>query len=322
MRIGPYLLPNNLILAPMAGVSDQPFRQLCARFGAGLTVSEMVISHGHLQQHPRTLEKLDYRDDDGLRCVQILGNHPQDMAQAARLNVQRGAQIIDINMGCPAKKVCSAAAGSALMRDEPLVAQILRAVVAAVEVPVTLKMRTGWDTENRNALTIAKIAEDSGIQAVTVHGRSRACKFAGEAEYRTIAEVKQAVNIPVIANGDIDSPQKARQVLAYTGADALMIGRAAQGQPWIFSAILAESHQKKPFAQSLTEVKTTVLHHLDTIYHFYGWNRGVRMARKHIGWYFDRLGGLPPERKLAINLAESTEQQFALVAAAFNDLTR
>lgn len=319
MRIGPYELSNNLLLAPMAGVTDKPFRRLCSEWGAGLTVSEMVISQNHLQTHPRTLQKTDFQGELGLRSVQILGTDPEQMAAAARLNRERGAQIIDINMGCPAKKVCSVAAGSALLRDEGRVEKILQAVVAAVDVPVTLKIRTGWDLANRNAVNVAKIAEQSGIQALTVHGRSRACKFEGRAEYDTIRAVKRAVGIPIIANGDIDSPAKASQVLDYTRADAVMIGRAAQGQPWIFRDILAELSGQKPGAPlTLRQIQTIVLQHLQALYDFYGPLPGVRIARKHISWYFARIGELPPQQKQSINLAQHPDQQLALVDAAFN----
>lgn len=319
MRIGPYLLPNNLLLAPMAGVTDKPFRRLCTQWGAGLTVSEMVISHAHLQHHPRTLQKTDSRGEMGLRSVQILGTEPEQMAMAARLNRERGAQIIDINMGCPAKKVCSVAAGSALMRDEARVEKILRAVVNAVDIPVTLKIRTGWDLANRNAVNIACIAEQAGIQALAVHGRSRACKFEGAVEYETIREVKRAVSLPVIANGDIDSAEKVRQVLEYTGADAVMIGRAALGCPWIFRDIQAKlSGETRYTAPSLSQIKTIVFQHLHDLYDFYGPLAGVRIARKHIGWYFARLGNLPPEHKQTINLAQHPDKQLALVDAAFN----
>ncbi len=321
MRIGPYQLPNQLLLAPMAGITDSPFRQLCSEFGAGLTVSEMVISNAELQHHPRTLKKTDYSGESGLRSVQILGTSPEQMADAARLNRDRGAQIIDINMGCPAKKVCSVAAGSALLKDESLVERILSAVVNAVEIPVTLKIRTGWDLSNRNALTIAQIAENCGIQALTIHGRSRACKFNGHAEYDTIKQVKQAVSIPIIANGDIDSAAKARQVLAHTGADAVMIGRAAQGRPWIFREIHAELNQLGYTPLSLIEIKTVIERHLESLYRFYGSISGVRIGRKHIGWYFDHLGGLPAAEKAAINRAEQAEQQLALVNASFNLIT-
>lgn len=318
MKIGPYILPNNVILAPMAGITDRPFRQLCSEFGAGLVVSEMLISNTTLQNHPRTLKKADLSADTGLRSVQILGADPAQMAAAAKLNQQRGAQIIDINMGCPAKKVCSTAAGSALLRDEPLVARILEAVVAAVDIPVTLKIRTGWNPQNRNAVKIARIAEQSGIQALTIHGRSRACKFEGYAEYETIKSVKQIAKIPIIANGDIDSADKAKQVLDYTGADAVMIGRAAQGRPWIFREITANLQGTPQTPLSLTEIKTVIARHLENLYSFYGKDTGVRIARKHIGWYFDRLGALPAAQKLAINQAQDTRLQLDLVDASFN----
>lgn len=322
MKIGPYHLPNNVLLAPMAGITDNPFRRLCTQFGAGLTVSEMVISHSELQQHPRTLQKTDYSDQSGLRSVQILGTDPQLMAAAARLNQDRGAQIIDINMGCPAKKVCSVAAGSALLKNESLVERILTAVVSAVDVPVTLKIRTGWDLASRNAVKIARIAENSGIQALTIHGRSRACKFNGNAEYDTIKQVKQVVSLPIIANGDIDSAEKARQVLNYTGADAIMIGRAAQGKPWIFKELQAKlSDHEAYYPPSLSEIKNVMNQHLDNLYSFYGNTSGVRIARKHIAWYFDQLGNLPSEQKKQINLAQQPAQQLALVNAAFHFIT-
>lgn len=322
MQIGPYRLPSNIILAPMAGVTDNPFRRLCADFGAGLTVSEMVISNSELQQHPRTLKKADFNGETGLRSVQILGTEPQQMAAAARLNRERGAQIIDINMGCPAKKVCSVAAGSALLKDEALVERILSAVVAAVDVPVTLKIRTGWDATHRNAIKIAQIAEQCGVQALTIHGRTRACKFNGSAEYDTIKHVKQSVGIPIIANGDIDSAEKARQVLNYTGADAIMIGRAAQGKPWIFRELHGKlSENGETFSISLPEIKTVINRHLENLYSFYGATSGVRIARKHIGWYFDQLGTLSAEQKKQINQAQQPAQQLALVNASFNFIT-
>ncbi len=319
MQIGPYQLPNNILLAPMAGITDNPFRRLCAQFGAGLTVSEMVIANGDLQHHPRTLQKIDYNGETGLRSVQILGTEPKQMADAARLNQERGAHIIDINMGCPAKKVCSAAAGSALLKHEGLVEKILSSVVNAVELPVTLKIRTGWDLSNRNAVNIARIAERCGIQALTIHGRSRACKFEGKAEYDTIKQAKSSVGIPIIANGDIDHAEKARQVLEYTGADAVMIGRAALGRPWIFREIQTKLSDSRFFLPlSLSEINAIVNRHLDNLYCFYGTTRGVRIARKHIHWYFEQLGGLPIEQKNLINQAQQPEQQFALVNASFN----
>ncbi len=317
MQIGSYQLKNNLILAPMAGVSDAPFREICAEFGAGLTVSEMVASNPMLRNNTGTLLRAKHGENNGVRSVQILGTNPHDLAQAARFNVENGAQIIDINMGCPAKKVCSVAAGSALLRDEMLVKQILDAVVNAVDVPVTLKIRTGWDKESRNALTIAKIAEDSGIAALTIHGRTRACKFEGLAEYDTIKQVKQAVSIPIIANGDIDSPEKAYFVLEKTGADAIMIGRAAQGNPWLFSQI---SHfleyatlTEKP---SIDDIHTVLISHLEKLYSFYGAGMGVRLARKHISWYFRAIEGVDSLLKQQINQTLEPKEQLRLVSLA------
>jgi len=322
MQIGHHQLPNNILLAPMAGITDNPFRRLCTQFGAGLTVSEMLISNTDLQHHPRTLKKADFSGEIGLRSVQILGTDPEQMAAAARLNQDRGAQIIDINMGCPAKKVCSVAAGSALLKDEALVERILSRVVQAMEIPVTLKIRTGWDLAHRNALKIAQIAENCGIQALTIHGRSRACKFNGFAEYDTIKQVKRSVSIPVIANGDIDSPEKALHVLNYTGADAIMIGRASQGKPWIFKEIANKlSGNDNAPTISLSEIKAVINQHLDNLYSFYGSTSGVRIARKHIGWYFDRLGSLSAEQKRQINQAQQPAHQLALVNASFNFIT-
>ena len=319
MKIGPYTLENNLILAPMAGISDRPFRALCKQFGAGLAVSEMVASNPALREHKRTLLKADHTGETGLRSVQILGTNPQQMADAARFNAQRGAQIIDINMGCPAKKVCSVAAGSALLRDEALVKKILDAVVNAVDIPVTLKIRTGWDLHSRNAVDIARIAEDSGIAALTLHGRTRACKFNGQAEYVTIKAVKQAVNMPIIANGDIDSAEKAGYVLAATGADAIMIGRAAQGNPWLFEQIghflKTGKALEKPTDMA---IHGTLLSHLDQLYSFYGNASGVRIARKHIGWYFKHLGAISQDTKNNINQATCPSRQLALINSAFN----
>ena len=321
MKIGPYQLENKLILAPMAGISDLPFRSLCKQQGAGLAVSEMVASNPALRDHKRTLLKADHKDEMGLRSVQILGTHPEQMADAARYNAERGAQIIDINMGCPAKKVCSVAAGSALLRDEALVKKILEAVVNAVDIPVTLKIRTGWDSHNRNAVDIAKIAENSGIAALTLHGRTRACKFNGQAEYETIKAVKQAVNNPIIANGDIDSAQKASYVLDTTGADAIMIGRAAQGNPWIFSQI---DHFLKTGKQldkpSTSDIHNTLLIHLEQLYNFYGDLSGVRIARKHIGWYFKHFDTISVETRYQLNQAITPTRQLALINSAFNHL--
>ena len=284
--IGPYRLPNPLIVAPMAGVTDRPFRLLCRRLGAGLAVSEMVIADSSLWHTRKSRLRLDHRGEPEPRSVQIAGGDAEMLANAARMNAEHGAQIIDINMGCPAKKVCNKAAGSALMRDETLVGEILEAVVAAVDVPVTLKMRTGWDQDNRNAVTIARMAENAGIQALAVHGRTRADAYRGAAEYDTIAEVKSRVGIPVFANGDITSPAVARQVLDHTGADGLLIGRAAQGSPWIFREILHFLETGQTLAPpALDEVEQILAEHLDALHDFYGEVMGPRIARKHVGWY-------------------------------------
>jgi len=287
-KIGPYTLPNPLIVAPMAGVTDRPFRLLCRQLGAGLAVSEMVIADSKLWHTRKSRTRMDHRGEPGPIAVQIAGGDPEMLASAARQNAGFGAQIIDINMGCPAKKVCNKAAGSALMKDEALVREILEAVVSAVDVPVTLKMRTGWDREHRNAPVIARMAEDAGIQALAIHGRTRADKYNGDAEYDTIAEVKSAVSIPVFANGDISSPEKARQVLQHTGADGLLIGRAAQGNPWIFREILhfLETGRRLP-PPPLSEVEQVLTGHLDALHDFYGETMGVRIARKHVGWYLE-----------------------------------
>ncbi|MGB4945666.1 MAG: tRNA dihydrouridine synthase DusB [Candidatus Competibacter denitrificans] len=286
MHIGPYLLDPPVFLAPMAGVSDRPFRQLCRALGAGLTVSEMVSANPALWDSRKTRLRLDHTGEPGPRSVQILGTDPATMAEAARLNVEYGADIIDINMGCPAKKVCGTLAGAALLRDESLVGRILDAVVNAVPVPVTLKIRTGWDLTHRNGLAIARIAEQAGIRALTVHGRTRACGYSAPVDYAAIHTIKQAVNMPVIANGDITSPEKARWVLDSTGADAVMIGRAAQGQPWIFREIAhyLTTGQRLP-PPGLAEIGQSVLTHLQHLHHFYGEPTGVRIARKHLGWY-------------------------------------
>ncbi len=301
----------------MAGVTDKPFRRICAEFGAGLTVSEMASALEHLQRHPRTQKKTEL-NPAALESVQIIGADPRQMALAARMHADRGAAIIDINMGCPAKKVCQVAAGSALLRDEKLVADILAAVVSAVSVPVTLKIRTGWDLANRNAVSILRIAEQNGVQMLTVHGRSRACKFEGQAEYDTIRQVKQAARIPIIANGDIDSPEKAMAVLKYTGADGLMIGRAAQGRPWLFREMLCKMRGLPYAAPGLTEIQEVINRHLESLYEFYGAVTGVRMARKHLNWYWQRLGGLPADVKAAINQAEQPGRQLALVNATLD----
>jgi tRNA-dihydrouridine synthase B len=292
MQIGNHILKNNLVVAPMAGVTDRPFRQLCKKLGAGLAVSEMVTSNSLLYGSEKTRRRANHEGEVDPISVQIAGADPKMMAEAARYNVDNGAQIIDINMGCPAKKICNVMAGSALLKDEPLVSQILKAVVGAVNVPVTLKIRTGWDKDNRNAVQIAKMAEDIGVQALAMHGRTRACLYNGDAEYDTIRAVKQAINIPLIANGDITTPEKAKYVLDYTGADAVMIGRAAQGRPWIFREIehylKTGTHLLPP---TVEEIHTVMLEHINDLYGFYGDLAGMRVARKHISWYTKGLAG-------------------------------
>ncbi len=318
MQIGHYSLKNNLLLAPMAGITDQPFRNLCRELGAGLAVSEMVASNPALKENPRTLRKALHNDETGVRSVQILGTDPIQMAYAAQLNEERGADIIDINMGCPAKKVCAVAAGSALLRNEALVARILTAVVEAVSIPVTLKIRTRWDNQTRNALNIAQLAEKTGIAALTIHGRTRTCKFQGEAEYDTIKHVKQQVKIPIIANGDITCPEKAVYVLNYTGADALMIGRGAQGNPWIFQQILDYVTTGVYATPELSHIQQRMFQHFTQLYAFYGESLGVKMARKHIGWYFQRLGNLPVTLKNTLYQAETPTAQLAELNASFD----
>ena len=320
MQIGPHSIVPGLILAPMAGVTDKPFRQLCKQLGAGLAVSEMTISNPKLWHTQKSLHRMDHVGEPAPISVQIAGTEPAQLAEAARYNVDHGAQIIDINMGCPAKKVCNAWAGSALMRDEALVARILHAVVAAVDVPVTLKIRTGWDAGHRNGLQIARIAEDVGIAALAVHGRTRDQQYSGVAEYDTIAAIKSALRIPVMANGDIDSPQKALAVLRATNADALLIGRAAQGRPWIFREVshyLATGELLPP--PGLTEIRDILLGHLQALHEFYGEHQGVRIARKHLGWYArDR-----PENvnfRAVVNRAESAAEQIRLTRDYFDAL--
>ncbi|WP_349572519.1 tRNA dihydrouridine synthase DusB [Azotobacter salinestris] len=317
VRIGPYTLPNRLILAPMAGVTDRPFRALCRRLGAGMTVSEMLTSDVRLWNSRKSRLRLPHGDEPEPRSVQIAGGDPQMLAEAARRNVELGAQIIDINMGCPAKKVCNKAAGSALMKDEALVAEILQAVVAAVEVPVTLKIRTGWDRANRNGVNVARLAEQAGIAALAVHGRTRADQYRGEAEYETIAAIKRAVSIPVFANGDIDSPEKARRVLEATGADGLLIGRAAQGRPWIFREIehYLRTGEHLP-AVTAAEVESILLEHLAALHRFYGEEQGVRIARKHVGWYLATLPGAQ-EFRAQFNRLDTTDAQSAHVRRFF-----
>jgi len=317
MLIGPHTLTNRLILAPMAGITDRPFRTLCRRFGAAMAINEMISANPLLRHDRKTLLRTDHTGEPGLRAVQILGNDPGEMAESARINSDRGAQIIDINMGCPAKKVCGKAAGSALLKDETLVAGILQAVVRSVAVPVTLKIRTGWDKDSRNALRIARIAEESGIQALTVHGRTRACGFSGAAEYRTIRAVKRGVTIPVIANGDIDSPAKALAVLAETGADAVMIGRAALGQPWLFACLNRAMRPQSPaVVPGLSDMSTIVLEHLQELHGFYGEHQGIRIARKHMGWYLDRLP-CPMNFKPVFNAETTAKGQIACIDNTF-----
>lgn len=320
MQIGPYQLSNRLILAPMAGVTDLPFRQLCKQLGAGMAVSEMVSSNSLLWGSKKTQRRADHSGEIEPKSVQIMGTEPALMAEAARYNADQGAQIIDINMGCPAKKVCNVLAGSALLQDEPLVGKILNAVVTAVDVPVTLKIRTGWDQNNRNAVTIGRIAESAGIQSLAIHGRTRADQYKGDAEYDTIAEVKQKISIPVVANGDISSPEKARFVLDYTGADAVMIGRAAQGRPWIFREIdhFLRTGEILP-EPDLAEIRDILLGHLQNLYHFYGEFTGVRVARKHISWYSKGQSHGGAFRQ-AVNKVDTVEEQLNLTNEFFTKL--
>ncbi len=313
MQIGPYQLKNNLIVSPMAGVTDRPFRMLCKRMGAGMAVSEMVASNSLLYGSEKTKRRANHDGEVDPISVQIVGADAKMLAQAARHNVDHGAQIIDINMGCPAKKICNVMAGSALLQNEPLVAELLHAVVSAVDVPVTLKIRTGWDKSNRNAIRIAHIAEDSGIQALAIHGRTRACGYTGDAEYETIAAVKAEVRIPIIANGDITTPEKAKYVLETTGADAVMIGRAAQGRPWLFREIehflQTGEHLISP---EVNEIHRVLTEHVFDLYDFYGEYTGLRVARKHISWYTKGLVGSAQFRHRMNQLETPAEQQAAV----------
>ena len=322
MHIGLHALRNNLFVAPMAGVTDRPFRQLCKRFGAGLAVSEMVASNSLLWGSAKTRRRANHEGEVAPVSVQIAGADPVMMAEAARYNVDQGAEIIDINMGCPAKKVCNAMAGSALLRNEILVGRILEAVVGAVEVPVTLKFRTGWDTDNRNAITVAGIAESAGIALLSLHGRTRACGFSGQAEYDTIREVKHSTRLPVVANGDIATPERAREVLDYTGADGVMIGRAAQGRPWIFREIehYLATGAKLP-SPLVSEIHSVLLEHLHNLYAFYGSETGVKVARKHISWYTKGLAGSAGFRHM-MNRLETIVQQLDAVNAFFGRLAQ
>ncbi|TAL68516.1 MAG: tRNA dihydrouridine synthase DusB [Burkholderiaceae bacterium] len=323
MNIGPFTLANHVFAAPMAGVTDRPFRRLCKRLGAGYAVSEMVTSRRELWNTLKTSRRADHAGEPGPIAVQIAGTDAPMMAEAAQYNIDRGAQIVDINMGCPAKKVCNRWAGSALMQDEALALSIVQAVVAVCAprgVPVTLKMRTGWSAQNRNAVSLARAFESAGVQMLTVHGRTREQGYKGEAEYEIIAAVKAAVRVPVVANGDITSPEKARAVLACTGADAIMIGRAAQGQPWIFREIahfLATGEHLAP--PLVAEVRRLLLEHLQDHYTLYGEFSGVRTARKHIGWYVRALSGGEAFRA-RMNLLENCEAQAAAVADYFDEL--
>ena len=322
IRIGPYALANRLALAPMAGITDRPFRLLARRLGAGIAASEMVTSDTRLWHTRKSALRLDHAGEPEPRVVQIAGADADMMANAARENVRRGAQIIDINMGCPAKKVCQKAAGSALLRDLDNVKRILTAVVDAVSVPVTLKTRTGWSRQQRNGVEIAVLAEQCGIQALAVHGRTRQCRFGGAAEYETIRDICREVQIPVFVNGDIDTPQKARSVLLYTGAAGLMIGRAAQGRPWLFRDIdhyLHTGTELAPLAPA--DVRDIMLGHLQNLHHFYGENAGVKIARKHIGWYCRGHAGAEQYRQRAIRV-ETAREQLLLTSRYFDGLAQ
>src|ERR1019366_5527286 len=317
MRIGPYQMKNNLVVAPMAGVTDRPFRQLCKEMGAGMAVSEMVASNSLLWGSEKTRRPANHEGEADPISVQIAGADPAMMAEAAQYNVDQGAQIIDINMGCPAKKVCNVMAGSALLQNEPLVKRIVEAVVRAVNVPVTLKIRPGWDRGNRNAVAVARLAESAGIQLLAVHGRTRACAYTGDAEYDTIAAVKASVSIPIIANGDITTPEKVKYVLEQTGADAVMIGRAAQGRPWLFREIehFLGTGQHLP-APQVGEIHRVLLDHVHELYGFYGEHTGLRVARKHISWYTKGLSGSAQFRH-RMNQLENLGEQLAMVDEFF-----
>lgn len=318
MQIGPYRLKNQLIVAPMAGVTDQPFRNLCIRYGAAMAVSEMLSSNPDVWDTDKSRLRMTHAGEDGIRSVQIAGSDPELMANAAAVNVQQGAQIIDINMGCPAKKVNKKLAGSALLQDPQQVEAILKAVVAAVDVPVTLKIRTGWAPEHRNGVHIAQIAEDCGIASLAVHGRTRQCMYKGEAEYDTIKAIKKQISIPVVANGDILTPEKARFVLDYTGVDALMIGRGAQGRPWIFREIQHYLDTGKKLAPVETDEKRhLMLEHLRMLYALYGDYKGIRFARKHVGWYLNQES--QRAFRAEFNRLETVEEQCSMVERYFDE---
>ena len=320
MQIGPHKLKNNIVVAPMAGVTDRPFRQLCKKYGAGMAVSEMVTSNSLLYGSSKTIRRANHEGEVDPISVQIAGADPKMMAEAAKYNADKGAQIIDINMGCPAKKICNVMAGSALLQHEDLVKKILESVVKASPVPVTLKIRTGWDKQHKNAINIAKIAESSGIQALAIHGRTRACHYTGEAEYETIAAVKNEISIPVIANGDITTPEKALEVLRQTSADAVMIGRAAQGRPCIFREIYhfikTGNHLMPP---TIDEVEKTTLEHVIDLYDFYGEESGLRVARKHISWYTKGFKNSAMFRS-KMNTIDNTSEQINYIKEFFQSL--
>jgi tRNA-dihydrouridine synthase B len=320
LKIGQYQLKNNLIVAPMAGVTDRPFRELCLRYGAGMAVSEMMSSNPKLWKTAKSQQRMVHEGESGIRSVQIAGADPTLMAEAAQFSVENGAQIIDINMGCPAKKVNKKLAGSALLKYPDIIEDILRTVVDAVDVPVTLKTRTGWDTDNKNCVQIAKLAEDCGIQALALHGRTRTCMYKGEAEYDSIKAVKEAVSIPVIANGDIDSPEKAKYVLDYTGADALMIGRPAQGRPWIFEEIqhYLENGTLMP-ERPTSDVQGILLGHVQALHQFYGEFLGPRIARKHVGWYLKEHEQASEFRR-TFNAIEAANEQLDALQGYFDNV--
>jgi len=320
VRIGPYELSSNVVLAPMAGVTDRPFRQIARRFGAGLAASEMITSDVRLWTTKKTQRRLDHAGEPEPRVVQLAGADPDALAEAARRNIDLGAQIIDINMGCPAKKVCNRLCGSALLTDENLVAKILEGVVAASSVPVTLKTRTGWNRDQRNGVRIAQLAESCGIAALSVHGRTREDFYEGAAEYETIRDIRSRIGIPLFANGDVDSPEKARAVLDFTGATGVMLGRAAHGSPWIFREVnYFLSRGEIAPALPISEVSATILAHLESLYDFYGEETGIRVARKHLGWYFEKLQDAPDVRR-ELMAASTSALQFALTKTCLDRL--